>query len=505
MVTKTNNLQVDLAIVGGGGAGLAAAIAAAENSCQNILVIEKAGSPGGSTAMAHDVFGAESPVQKRIGIDANRDELFKTAMEWAHWSKINPRIVRAFIDKSGDTIRWLEEKGVIFDLCQFYPNQVPLVRHKIEGNAAEMMRILRENCKSLGIQIITRSRAQKLLRGPGGQVTGVVVDTRDGELLVNAKSIIISTGGYGANKELLQKYCSYYHPETTGYDGPPSNTGDGLIMAMDAGAATAGLGAINFSGPSAIWSAAIRITVTPDKKEPIEITIRSLIWEPRTLWVNKKGVRFMDEGYNLAFFATGNAISQQPEGLSYTLFDSQSLKVMEEQGVVRTGAAGTHLYRGLPPAYTPLHGLEKEIQGKAAEGLIHQSDSWDDIAAWIGARPEVLKSTVAEYNTACDQGHDFMFAKERRYLLPLRTPPYYAIRGNSMICDAYGGIKINENMEVLDHQDEPISGVYAAGTCTGGWETESYCYKLTGHLVGFALNSGRIAGENAARFISKQQ
>jgi len=84
----------------------------------------------------------------------------------------------------------------------------------------------------------------------------------------------------------------------------------------------------------------------------------------------------------------------------------------------------------------------------------------------------------------------------------VRTPPYYAVRGHVALCDAYGGIKINENMEVLDAEDKPIPGLYAAGSTTGCWESESYCYRLTGHLVGFALNSGRIAGESAARYLS---
>ena len=84
----------------------------------------------------------------------------------------------------------------------------------------------------------------------------------------------------------------------------------------------------------------------------------------------------------------------------------------------------------------------------------------------------------------------------------MRTAPYYAIRAHGSICDAIGGIKINEKMEVLDTKDNPISGLYAAGSTTGCWESESYCYRLTGHLVGFALNSGRIAAENAVNYIS---
>ncbi len=124
MATKTENLKAEIAIVGGGGAGMAAALAAAEKGCKSIVVLEKAGSPAGSTSMAHDIFGAESPVQKRMGVDARRDDLFKIAMEWAHWSRVNPRLVRAFIDRSGDTIGWLEKKGVEFTIAQFFPGQV---------------------------------------------------------------------------------------------------------------------------------------------------------------------------------------------------------------------------------------------------------------------------------------------------------------------------------------------------------------------------------------------
>ena len=92
---KTENLDTEIVVIGGGSSGMAAALTAAEKGCSNIIVIEKAGI-GGNSAMAHDVFAAESPVQRQMGVDASRDELFKIAMEWAHWSKVNPRIVRAF-------------------------------------------------------------------------------------------------------------------------------------------------------------------------------------------------------------------------------------------------------------------------------------------------------------------------------------------------------------------------------------------------------------------------
>lgn len=235
----------------------------------------------------------------------------------------------------------------------------------------------------------------------------------------------------------------------------------------------------------------------------MRVRISELAWEPYTIWVNKKGRRFVDEAYAQAFFAFGNVFALQPEGTGITLFDSSTMRMMEEQGLLRSGIFGIHTLHGFVSPSIPLSGLEREVKKKeASEVNLKIANSWDEIARWMGAEPTVLKATVEEYNTACDSGHDSLFVKDRKYLRPLCTPPYYAIQGHVSICDAYGGIKINENMEALDTGDNPIPGLFAAGSTTGCWESESYCYHLTGHLVGFALNSGRIAGENAVKYIS---
>ena len=106
---------------------------------------------------------------------------------------------------------------------------------------------------------------------------------------------------------------------------------------------------------------------------------------------------------------------------------------------------------------------------------------------------------MRDYNESCLKRHDGLFAKEPRYLRPLLTPPFYAVRAHANFLTTTGGIKINERMEVLGTDDEPISGLYAAGVDVGGWTTDTYCAALPGTAFGFAVNSGRIAGENAAR------
>jgi fumarate reductase flavoprotein subunit len=423
-------------------------------------------------------------------------------MEWAHWTKINPRIVRAFIDKSGDTIGWLEQKGLHFEMIQYYPNQVPLVRHSVQGHGHALMKTLRDECQRLGVTILTRTAGKNLLRDASRRISGVIAESKEGEIAISTRSVIVATGGYGNNKEMLKKYWPHYNENYT-YDGPPSNTGDGITMATEIGAATAGMGAMNLHGPfirpksDSFW---MKMDAAGEDGAPIRITAWFLAWEPETLWVNKKGRRFIDEGYNLAFFAFGNAVAMQPDGITYTLFDSATLRTIEKQGLIRPGAASRANWLPVSAA-TPLPGLEREVQKQSGKGELIGADSWDAIAAWMGADPAVLKDTISEYNAACDDRHDPLFAKDRKYLLPLRTPPFYAVRGHLGLCDAYGGIKINEKMEALDAEDNPIPGLYAAGSTAGCWESESYCYRLTGHLVGFALNSGRIAGENAVRYL----
>jgi fumarate reductase flavoprotein subunit len=290
--------------------------------------------------------------------------------------------------------------------------------------------------------------------------------------------VIIASGGYGGNKELLKKYCPDYHDNM--YLEGVRTMGDGLLMAIEIGAATEGLGNLQLFGP-----------VFPKSK---------LLWavarEPNTLWVNKRGRRFADETVTFYMGEAGNVIHRQPDKLSYTLFDTRIKQTMIEQGMIK----------GLGPHYTPQKNkfleLEKELKQEADKGEVYISHSWDKIANWIGADPKVLKETIDEYNAACNQGYDPIFAKDRRYLVPLRTPPYYAIRTRSGFHGTMGGIKINEHMEVIDNHENSIRGLYAAGIDTGGWESETYCVVLAGSTFGFAINSGRIAGENAVKYVS---
>ena len=474
--TFQQDLEAGVTVIGGGGAGLAAAVAAAEKRA-SVIVLEKRRALGGNSAMAEGFFAAESPVQKRMMINAQRDELFKIAMDYAHWT-INPRIVRAFVDKSGDTVRWLEEKGLKFDwIPPLYPNQVIRTWHCIRGRrGVAIIKALAKNCEELGVEVFCQAAAKRILTDDKGKVTRVLAATKEKELRIATKSVIIATGGYGGNKELLKKYYPSY-TEDMSCVGLPLK-GDGLLMATEIGAATEGLGILQLIGPRPRGSERISAVAS----------------EPNTVWVNKKGERFADEAINFNFPEAANAVDRQPDKISYTLFDAKIKRSIVEEGLIK--GLGQ-----IVPQRTKLTKLEKELRLEADKGEAKISDSWDEIARWIGVAPQDLKATINEYNSFCDQGYDRIFAKDRRYLVPLRTPPYYAIRCYSGFLGTIGGIKINHHMEVLDHQDNPIPGLYAVGSDTGGWESDTYCAVLSGGTFGFAINSGRIAGENAVKYV----
>jgi fumarate reductase flavoprotein subunit len=311
-----------------------------------------------------------------------------------------------------------------------------------------------------------------------GRVTGVLAERDKEEFQIKARSVIISTGGFGGNKQILKKYFPYYDDGFIVSSLPYS--GDGIKLAEEAGAA-------------------IEDFACMQKESGFGATglIFCLMREPNLVCVNKIGVRFFDEDA-LGYYPMegGNVIIRQPDQVYYCLFDEKIGQSMEEIGFL-LGRPGVH--RG--ESGQPLPGLRKELKTEPAyQGWAKIADSWDEIAKWIGAEPKVLEGTIDEYNHFCDQGYDEAFVKDRRYLEPLRTPPYYAVKIKPMMTDTIGPIRINERMEVLDSQCNPIAGLYAAGVITSGWQSEEYCSDICGTCMGYSTNSGRIAAENAVKF-----
>jgi fumarate reductase flavoprotein subunit len=493
MNTDTEKTRFNLIIVGGGGAGLAAAAAAAEKGVQNIAILEKRGATGGTSAMASGIFAAESPAQKRQAIIARKDVLYRRMMDWAHLS-VNPRIIRAYIDKSADTIRWLEDKGLHFNCVPHSPIDNPLTWHVPKGNGAEITGVLAQACRDSGVSIFLHTSITKLLRGPQGNITGVVARQDKDDVTFLADAVVIATGGFGGDKQLLKKYCPKYR-DNMRLSGQP-NLGEGIFTALEIGAAADGLGMIMIGGP---FGAGVKTLNLGQEPDIVHVQMVFITGEPSVIWVNKQGRRFIDEAAAFNYYESINAMIRQTDGVCYALFDTGLIRRITESGLnnVPSGFEYGERHRSPLPA-----GLEKELQAQAEKGVIKISDSWEALADWLEIDRDVLNTTVAEYNAACESGYDPVFNKDRAYLQPLRTPPYYAVKCGSTYLNTLGGIKINERMEVIDTHGNPIRGLYAAGVDTGGWTSDTYCAALPGTAFGYAINSGRIAGESAYEFIS---
>jgi fumarate reductase flavoprotein subunit len=457
--------ESDIVVIGGGGSGLAAALTAAEKGIKNITVLEKRAATGGNTAWATGLFGCESPSQSRDKIIADKDELFKKAMDWAHWSRVNPRIIRAFLNKSGDTIRWLEEKGLEFNVIAFFPNQNPRVEHVPKGKGAYLTQVLAQQCRAAGVKIILNCCGDKLLLDSQGSISGVMAVSEDKHIGIKTRSAIIASGGFGANKTLLEKLCPQYYDEMP-LRGLPL-MGDGIRIAAEAGVAIDSFVTLLKEGP---------------RVDANSWPLGGLERDPLTIWVNNLGERFTDEAIGDHPFESVNPVLNQPGKVCFTLVDTSVKQVIGEK----------------------IGDLDKLLQIEAAKNRVKIADTWEEIAGWIGADPSILLSTINEFNSFCEKGYDSLFAKHRRYLRPLRVSPFYAIRGYPHFLDTLGGIKVNEKMEALNVENKPVIGLFAAGVTTSGWESESYCSDLNGSAFGYAINSGRIAGESAAELVEKR-
>ena len=469
--TKIEEFNTDLAVIGGGGSGLAAAIAATEKGA-SVIVLETRRSTGGNSALAAGLFTVGKPGQKQEEISALIDDYFRIAMSYSHW-KTNPRLVRALIEKSVDIVPWLEAQGVKFE----WSDEIAFYRVVGEGRGGvHIMRALANKCQEIGVQVFCETRAKKLLTAQSGRVIGVLAEGKDGEFTVNAKDVIIASGGFAGNQELLKKYFPDYYEEDHVHVGGIPHQGDGLLMATKIGAATDGLAFLELSGFTF----------------PESSYLNPVTRNPRTIWVNKKGERFVDE--SLLFPESANSIYRQPDKRFYSIFDEEINQFIFEKGLSPMDVLM------LPKSTSWKARAEQDLQVQIEKGKVKISDSWDEIASWMGVIPETLKTTIDEYNAGCERGHD-IFLKDKQYLRPLRTPPYHAYKCITNILVTHGDIKVNHRLQVLDRQDNPISGLYAVGDDASIADSDTYNVKLGGHSFGFAINSGRIAGENAAKSI----
>lgn len=385
---KNEYVQADIVVVGGGGSGLAAAVTAAEKGSK-VVVVEVLKNLGGNSAMAHGLFNIKDRTQEGKDSKTVHDEYFRKAMNYAYW-RTNPRLVRTLIEKSGDIVGWLEKQGVKFE--SEHPSYPAMYRISGKGRGGPyVIKALAKRCKECNIDVLLNTRAKKLLL-EDGKVKGVLAEREDKQIQIHAGSVIIATGGFAGNRELLKKYFPSVKDEDEIYLMGIPHQGDGLTMATEIGADTDGSALLEIASLIFPWSRVVSVTAR----------------NPRTLWVNKHGERFVDEAIGFPWFT--NAIFRQPGKVFYALFD-EAIKqtILKEQ-------LGPFDASIIPPGSWPSQ-VDKELQVQASKGKVKISSSWEEIAQWMVVDPITLKTTIDEYNTSCEQEYDPIFAKDREHLL----------------------------------------------------------------------------------------
>ena len=305
---------------------------------------------------------------------------------------------------------------------------------------------------------------------------------------MEASAVIICTGGYGANAEMIREHDGYELNENLLLLHEfPQITGDGLKMAWNAGAARTGMGpqlaGYVIKGPG-IAAAAPWIVLNQ-----LKICI-----EQPWLWVNQHGKRFLDESKVMDAPNVSNAIEQQPEKCAYVIFDGACERFLATKGAIN------HMDLW---GDAQIKDLDAQIEKckKLGNKDVFIADSLEELCDQTGIDKDGLLKTVERYNQFGEAGVDLEFGKNPEFLASVKEPKFYAFRVINNYYGTIGGIKINEDMQVVNEQGCVIEGLYAAGAdaCNHyGAQRPTYNIKLAGGTLGWALNSGRMAGTSAA-------
>ncbi len=475
--------STDLLIIGGGAAGIAAAAAALEKGVK-VTVVEPKKLPGGNGVFPRGIFAINSVIQRHRLIFADIDELFRKTMMDSHW-KIDGRILRVLLEKSGDTISWLMEKGVpICDVVHHMPNQTPEVFHitrEKENTGLVVMKKLVQFIMEKGAEILTLTRAKHLLRNEQGDVTGAYCVNEEGEELeITAEKTLICTGGFSANPEMLTQFLPDFKADELGALKGMPMLGEGIRMAVDAGADLEGHYTMEISAPKL------------KRNTPVSSII---LGKPYNVWFNCFGKRFADESIVYNFPVSANACMRQP--------GSKVWVVLTQEMIERTLSDGMDIIELIHAKEGAVEQFDQALQSLIDDGTILKTDEIAEIAPFIGCDGQTFLESVAEYNRFCETGRDALFAKERQHLVPLKEGPFYCIAAGTSMINTHGGVRVDERFHALTREYKEVKNLFVAGVDFGGVDADIYNLRLSGHGFGFALNSGRIAGENAAQEMKK--
>ena len=459
----------DVIIVGGGGAGLSAAIEAKQAGA-SVMVLEADTRLGGATDASAGVFyAANTSVQRARGIADSADAMFEYVMAINQWA-LKPDIIRHICEESGPTIEWLIDLGVKFPpeylICSGVENTPR--GHPSEGAGHGIAERLINRAGALGIETALGTRVERLLV-EDGRVTGVHAGGMD----LRAPVTIITTGGFGNNPDMVKRLfpsIGQHYPWTWAVHDPvPFILGDGITIAEAIGAGLAGHDT-GLMLPTSGFGKFIEAFLPP--------------W---VMMVNDGGKRFVPEC--AAYTVVGYLIDEQPGHHAWCIFDEATL--------VEASNDSSYLDPYNAGITTPIW-EEDMLRKQAASGRIKSGAKIAELANACGVDPAGLAEQVARYNADCEAGSDLSYAKETSKMFPVRQGPFYAVEVKPAIIGVTGaGLDIDRQCRVLDKAGRAIPGLYAAGETVG--VTQGKRYAGGGFAIGPAVILGREAGRQAAR------
>lgn len=447
-------------ILGGGLAGCAALLAAVEDGHDAIL-LEATRDIGGSTVLSSGLSAyAGTDEQAAEGIEDSLD-LLRADILATGKGRCDPDLVDLYVANSVDTYRWLKGHGVRYGHVHAASGQTVPRSHPTD--TSRMLELLLEAAEPLGGRVFLGVRAERLIR-EDGRVTGVRIEAAR-ETVVRAGAVVIATGGFSMNRDLLDRFAPGMAKAFTA--GGAGNQGDGLLMGWDLGA-----GVIDTP-----W---IRGTygIYPEDHVGEHGTGIHAIYKGG-IAVNAEAQRFCDE--SLPYKVVGDHSLAQTDGITHQIFDARVLDAADDEVAIF------------------------DFRGRKALGMLKESDTLEGLADQLGIDGGVLAATVAEYNRRVTAGEPDEFGRQHQAggageLFPLVTPPFYAHPSGTVVLATYCGLTVDTDMQVLDVFEEPIEGVYAAGEVIGGFHGAGY---MTGTSIGKSGIFGRIAGQRAGAYAAE--
>lgn len=449
----------DVIVIGSGAAGLAAAIMAHDAGAR-VLALEADDKVGGSSRLSGGHFyAAGTSAQREAGHGGDTpDDFFSYFMTLNQW-QLEPAVARRYCDAAAPTFEWLRGLGVVYDPARVYISGVDTVPrgHPPEGGGLAVVKALDNERIKRGIDLALNTPAARLLTDREGRVAGAVAGGEE----VRSACVVIASGGFGHNREFLDKY---FPDSRMGGDwiwciSGPRSMGDGLGLGEGAGGAIGG----HNRG---------LLLITPGFARDLEVSVPGWV-----ILVSREGRRFTDE---TAPYTVMAGLFKRNGGMAYAVFDEASR--------LQARPASE-----LNPSFNP-----DNLGARADAGRIVRAHTLEELAAraQINCRPFV--GTVEQYNADVAAGRDGSYLKAPRHLRPIATPPFYAVEIRpAIIAWTATGLRIDQEAHVIGQDERPIPGLYAAGETVGSFHGDVYIGG--GGSFGPAVTFGRIAGANAGR------